>query len=319
MHRVRRRRGLLGAGRGGAGRLGLTESETGEAVTERLDETLERYSPQPTSAPGCGRGWPAARGRHPRRQSREELFAAWAAFFERVGEGHVVVLVIDDAHHADDGLLDFVDHVLGAARFPIFVLALARTGLMARRPDLAANRRTTLLHLEPLEPAQMERLLDGLVAGLPVEARTVLVERAEGIPLYAVETVRALIDLDLVLPVGGRYVLAEGAAGELAKVSAPASLQALVAARLDSLTPAERRVVADASVLGMTFTQSGSGPSPGTSPTSTTCCAASCASSSCRSRPTASAPSGASTGSCSRSCARSRTTPCPTATARPGT
>ena len=240
------------------GRLGLTESETGDAVVERLDESLERYVPEaeerawlrPRLAVLLGVATPGA-------MPREELFAAWAAFLERVGEGHVVVLVVDDAHHADDGLLDFLDHVLGAARFPIFVLGLARTGLMARRPDLAANRRTTLLHLEPLEPAQMERLLDGLVAGLPEEARAVLVERAEGIPLYAVETVRALIDLDLVLPVGGRYVLAEGAAGELAKVSAPASLQALVAARLDSLTPAERRVVADASVLGMTFTQVG--------------------------------------------------------------
>jgi class 3 adenylate cyclase len=240
------------------GRLGLTESEVGDAVIERLDEALGRYVPDPDE-----RAWLRPRlavllgVATPGAMPREELFAAWAAFFERVGEGNVVVLVLDDAHHADDGLLDFLDHVLGAARFPIFVLALARTGLMSRRPDLAANRRTTLLHLEPLEPAQMERLLDGLVAGLPVEARTVLVERAEGIPLYAVETVRALIDLDLVLPVGGRYVLADGAAGELAKVSAPASLQALVAARLDSLTPAERRVVADASVLGMTFTQAG--------------------------------------------------------------
>jgi class 3 adenylate cyclase/tetratricopeptide (TPR) repeat protein len=240
------------------GRLGLTESETGDAVGERLDEALERYVPEseerawlrPRLAVLLGVATPGA-------MPREELFAAWAAFLERVGEGHVVVLVLDDAHHADDGLLDFLDHVLGAARFPLFVLALARTGLMSRRPDLAANRRTTLLHLEPLEPAQMERLLDGLVAGLPEEARAVLVERAEGIPLYAVETVRALIDLDLVLPVGGRYVLAEGAAGQLAKVSAPASLQALVAARLDSLAPSERRVVADASVLGMTFTQGG--------------------------------------------------------------
>jgi hypothetical protein len=44
--------------------------------------------------------------------------------------------VIDDAQHADDGLLDFLDHLLATARAPVFVLAIARPELLARRPDL---------------------------------------------------------------------------------------------------------------------------------------------------------------------------------------
>jgi tetratricopeptide (TPR) repeat protein len=102
----------------------------------------------------------------------------------------------------------------------------------------------------------MEALVDGLVDGLPDSARQVLIERAEGIPLYAVETVRALIDRDAVIPRQGRYVLAEDAAErvDLGSLGAPASLQALVSSRLDALDPAERTVVQDAAVLGLSFT-----------------------------------------------------------------
>ena len=103
----------------------------------------------------------------------------------------------------------------------------------------------------------MATLVDGLVIGLPDEARDSLVRRAEGVPLFAVETVRALIDRDMVIAQDGQYVPAPGAALDVETMGAPASLQALVAARLDSLSPEERRVVADASVLGASFTRAG--------------------------------------------------------------
>ena len=104
----------------------------------------------------------------------------------------------------------------------------------------------------------MAHLVDGLVVGLPAASRSALVARADGIPLYAVETVRALIDRDLVVPRDGQYVpAAHGVELDLDAIGAPASLQALVAARLDTLTTAERRVVTDASVLGASFTLDG--------------------------------------------------------------
>ncbi len=146
-----------------------------------------------------------------------------------------MVLVVDDAQHADEGMLDFLDHLLSSAQAPIFVLALARPELLARRPALG-GRRTTVVHLDPLDDAAMAILVDGLVVGLPPASRTALVERAEGIPLFAVETVRALIDRDLVVPREGQYVPADAAALDLDAIGAPASLQALVAARLDTLT-----------------------------------------------------------------------------------
>ena len=97
----------------------------------------------------------------------------------------------------------------------------------------------------------------GWSTGLPPGTRSALVDRAEGIPLFAVETIRSLIDRDAVIPSGGRYVPADGVEVDLDAIGAPASLQALIAARLDALTPAERRVVTDASVLGAAFTRTG--------------------------------------------------------------
>ena len=186
---------------------------------------------------------------------REDLFSAWTTFLERAGDGHPVVLVIDDAQHADEGLLQFVEHLLSAADFACFVVLLTRPGLLEDRPTLALNRRATVVHLESLPTADMGTLLGGLVAGLPDEVRDQLVARSEGVPLYAVETVRSLIDRDLVVPRGGQYVLAEGAAVDLGSLQAPASLQALVAARLDSLSEDQRRVVDRAGVVGESFTR----------------------------------------------------------------
>jgi tetratricopeptide (TPR) repeat protein len=133
---------------------------------------------------------------------------------------------------------------------------LTRPGLIERRPTLATNRRATLLHLAELEQRDMTALVNGLVAGLPTDVCSALVQRAEGIPLYAVETVRSLIDRDLVVPRGGQYVLVDPD-DDLASVGAPASLQALVAARLDALGPAERTLVNQGSILGQSFTLDG--------------------------------------------------------------
>ncbi len=239
-------------------RLGLADGDTSSVVGERIDEALLEFVPsaderdwlRPRLATLLGEATSAG-------TAREDLFAAWATFLERLSEGgNAVVLVIDDAQHADDGLLDFLDHMLGAARAPIFVVALARPELLLRRPTLG-GRRATVVRLDALDDQSMAELVDGLVIGLPADARSALVDRSEGVPLFAVETVRALIDRDAIVPKDGRYVPAPGAALDLSGVGAPASLQALVAARLDALSLEERRVVADASVLGEFFSREG--------------------------------------------------------------
>ncbi len=184
---------------------------------------------------------------------REDLFSAWVTFLERVGDGQPVTLVIDDAQHADQGLVAFLEYLLTVATFPCFVLMLARPGLLEGHPGLAANRRANIVRLPGLADRDVARLLDGLVAGLPESVRDQLVARSDGVPVFAVETVRSLIDRDLVVPRGGQYVLADPDHLDLDSLAAPASLQALIAARLDALSHSQRLCVDRASVLGQTF------------------------------------------------------------------
>jgi class 3 adenylate cyclase/predicted ATPase len=182
--------------------------------------------------------------------SRQELFAGWRLFFERLAGDGPVVLVVEDAQHADAGLLDFLDHLIDWARdLPIYALVLARPELDLARPGFGTGRNRTTLTIDPLDSASMDRLIDALVPGMPTAARAKVTGQAQGIPLFAVETIRSLIDRDIVQPSGGVYRLV----GDVGELTVPDSLHALLAARLDALNPAVRRLVTDAAVLGTTF------------------------------------------------------------------
>ena len=87
----------------------------------------------------------------------DQLFGSWRTFFERLAATAPVVLVFEDFHFADPGLLDFVDHLLEWSRnAPIYVLTLARPELLEKRPDWGAGKRNfTSLYLEPLSQAAM--------------------------------------------------------------------------------------------------------------------------------------------------------------------
>jgi predicted ATPase/class 3 adenylate cyclase len=185
-------------------------------------------------------------------ESREELFAAWRTFFQRMAEQAPVIMVFTDLQWADQGMLDFVESLLTWARNePIFVVALSRPELMERRPDWGSSvRSVTRVTLEPLADAQIAEMLEGLVPGIPAPALRSIVERAEGIPLYAVETVRMLLDRELLVAEDGRYRLT----GEIGSLGVAQTLQALIASRLDANLPEDRALLQDASVLGQSFT-----------------------------------------------------------------
>jgi class 3 adenylate cyclase/tetratricopeptide (TPR) repeat protein len=187
------------------------------------------------------------------RYERDDLFSAWRIFFERLAHVNPVVMVFEDMQWADDSLLDFIDYLLEHSRsFPLFVCALARPELQELRPTWGAGRRNfTSIYLEPLPPAAMEELLTGLVPGLPDELQTQILQRAEGIPLYAVETVRMMLDRGALAQEGAVY----RPTGPITALEVPETLHALIAARLDGLAAEERRLLQDASVLGKTFTK----------------------------------------------------------------
>jgi class 3 adenylate cyclase/tetratricopeptide (TPR) repeat protein len=234
-------------------RCGITEDEGPEVALQKLQAALEehlldpeeRRFVEPRLAQLLGVGEAAS-------LDRQDLFAAWRLFFERLADTYPTILAFEDMQWADASLLDFVEYLLEWSRDkPLFVVTLARPELLEKRPTWGAGHRNfTSLYLEPLSEQAMEELLVGLVPGLPSQLRTQILERAEGVPLYAVETVRMLLDRGLLVDDGSAYKVV----GEVATLEVPETLHALIAARLDGLAPEERRLLGDAAVLGKTFT-----------------------------------------------------------------
>jgi hypothetical protein len=236
-------------------RLGIAEEDPADTAAGKLAQGLDRFVPDPGERAYGGRELGgvlgvAFGGRGGGRVKRGGLFAGWRLFFERLAAEGPVALLIEDAQCADAGLLDFLDYLTDWARdLPIYVLVLARPELGQARPGFGAGRNRTTLTLDPLDAASMDALVEALVPGMPAPARAKITAQAQGIPLFAVETVRSLIDRDIVQPIEGSYRLV----GDVGELSVPDSLHALLAARLDALDPDVRQLVADAAVLGTTF------------------------------------------------------------------
>jgi class 3 adenylate cyclase/tetratricopeptide (TPR) repeat protein len=236
-------------------RLDIAEEDPAETAATRLVDGLEEFVPDPAERAYVGVRLGrllgvAFAGDTGATLPREELFAGWRLFFQRLAATGSLVLLVEDAQHADSGLLDFLDHLIDWVRdLPVYLLVFARPELDQARPGFGTGRNRTTLTLDPLDPASMDGLVDALVPGMPPVARSAVTGQAQGIPLFAVETVRALIDRDVVQPVEGVYRLV----GDVGELSVPDSLHALLAARLDALDPDVRRLAADAAVLGTTF------------------------------------------------------------------
>ena len=231
----------------------IAETEDARSSRAKLTQTVEDYIEDPTE-----RRWIEPRLAHllgleqAPPGEKEELFAAWRAFFEHIAARGPTVMVFEDLQWADTGLIDFIEHVLQWARLqPIFIVTLARPELYDKRPNWGAGQRSfTSVYLEPLPVESMQEMLSGLVGGLDQDVVAQILDRAEGIPLYAVEIVRMLVDTGRLVPEDGGYRVA----GPLERLEIPDTLHALIAARLDTLSPRDRSLLQDASVLGKTFT-----------------------------------------------------------------
>jgi tetratricopeptide (TPR) repeat protein len=173
------------------------------------------------------------------RVEREEAFAAWRRLLEAAAEQRPLVLVFEDLHWADDGLLDFVDHLADwATTVPLLIVGTARPELLDRRPGWGGGKRNAFtLSIGALSDEEtavlLQRLLDRAV--LDADAQQAVLKRAEGNPLYAEEYAR---------------MLAEHEGGEL---PLPETVQGLIAARIDALAPEEKALLQDASVIGKVF------------------------------------------------------------------
>ncbi len=236
------------------GRAGLLEADDEATTRTKVAETVARHVPDVEERRWIERALLALLGIESGADPLQ-LFGAWRTFFERLAASLPVVMVFEDLHYADSGLLDFIDHLLEWSRgVPIYVVTLARPELLDRRPGWGAGQRSfTSMALEPLSETAMRELLGGLVPGLPDSTVASIVARADGIPLYAVETVRMLLADNKIALEGGVY----RPVGDLTSLAVPDTLTALIASRLDALDAADRALISDAAVLGQTFTLAG--------------------------------------------------------------
>jgi class 3 adenylate cyclase/tetratricopeptide (TPR) repeat protein len=217
---------------------GILESDSQEEAESKLEHALLREDPdfawlKSRLAPLVGVGGAPA--------SQEEAFNAWRRVLETWAEGRETVLVFEDLHWGDEALLSFLEHLADWSEgVPLLLLCTARPELYEQHAGFGANARNAQrINLTPLTDEETARLVAGLLerAVLPADAQRTLLERAGGNPLYAEEFVRLLTD--------------RGAPAEAEEV--PDSVQALIAARLDTLSPDRKTLLQDAAVLGKVF------------------------------------------------------------------
>jgi len=233
-------------------RLGVSDDDQPSEVSAKLDKGLAQYLPdrgdREFAAPKVAvlLGLPGPE----QTPSRDEFFAGWRTFIDGLAKARPVVLAIENLQWADSGLLDFLEYLLGASgQLPVMVVGLARPELLQRRESWTTNRQISALHLNRLGDTEIGSLLEDLVPGMPLPSRRQVVARAEGIPLYAVETVHMLADRGLLVERDGALSLTQ----ELTELDTPVSLEALIAARLDELDAQERALIKDLAVLGLAF------------------------------------------------------------------
>jgi tetratricopeptide (TPR) repeat protein len=225
---------------------GVFESDTPDVATGKLDAVLPESDDLPWLRArllpllGIDAGEPA---------TQEELFTAWRRFLESVAERAPLVLVVEDIHWADAALLAFLEHLADWAQgVPLLVGCTARPELYERHAAWGTGLRNhTAISLSPLSDTDTAKLVSALMerAVMPAETQQLLLERAGGNPLYAEEFVRMLRDSDLLDQ--------HGALSGGAEVPFPESIHALIAARLDTLSPERKALLQDAAVLGKMF------------------------------------------------------------------
>ncbi len=218
---------------------GILESDSAEVAAAKLEAAVSPDEPE--------RRWlvqrlgPLVGVEAASQAERQELFTAWRRFLEGLAAARPSVLVFEDLHWADEALLAFLEHVAEWSEgVPLLVLCTARPELYEQHPAFGASARNgQRINLAPLSEVETARLIAGLLERtvLPAQTQRALLERAGGNPLYAEEFVRLLAD--------------RGSLAETEEV--PGSVQALIAARLDTLPPERKSLLQDAAVLGKVF------------------------------------------------------------------
>jgi len=183
----------------------------------------------------------------------QESFWAVRTFFHALAERRPLVLCFDDVHWAEPTLLDLIEHITDWSRdAPILLLCMTRPELLEERRQWGGGKlNATSMLLAPLTEVRCQRLIRSLMGSDDLDPALVsrITSSAAGNPLFVEQMVAALVDDGLLRRDGSRWT----ATGSLRNVTVPPTISALLAARLDRLDTAERRVLERAAVVGGRF------------------------------------------------------------------
>ena len=186
------------------------------------------------------------------REVRAKIHAAWRGLFSALAHERPVIAVVEDIHWGDTALLDLLEELADRVAGPTVFVCPARPELTESRPTWGGGRRNrSSIALEPLDQTESQRLIGALLTldDLPEDARTRILERAEGNPFFLEEIVRHLIDDGRIVHEDGRW----RATSDVADVDIPDTVQGVLAARIDLLDPADKRTLQRAAVVGRVF------------------------------------------------------------------
>jgi class 3 adenylate cyclase/tetratricopeptide (TPR) repeat protein len=171
-------------------------------------------------------------------RSAQEI--SWAAreWADQLASVQPLVLVFEDIHWAEEPLFELIEHLaMWVREAPLLLVCLARPELLDVRPAWGGGRmRAAAIELDPLHETESEELLDALAGEteLAPKDRRMLLEKTEGNPLFLEETMRMIAER-----------------GDPERI--PDTLQAIIAARIDQLAPAEKTLLHRAAVIGRIF------------------------------------------------------------------
>ena len=229
---------------------GVLDSDEPEAATAKLERAIARLVEDPHEHRWFFDRLAPLLGLTAITAPRDETFAAWRRFLEAAAAENPTVCVIEDLHWADQALLGFIEHLAEWCRgVPLLVVCTARPELYDLHPTWGAGLRNRFdISLDPLSTVESAKLVTALLgrAVLPAETQSLLVDRSGGNPLYAEEFVRMLSDRGLLDDAGRLSVDAES-------LSFPSTVQAIIAARLDTLPAESKAVLQEAAVIGKVF------------------------------------------------------------------
>ncbi len=192
---------------------------------------------------------------------QQRMFEAVGDWVEAVAARQPLVLVFEDLHWADASSVQLLEYLLDLTRkLPLRIICITRpekSSLFWQVKEHAAevySAQYTEIQLEPLTPRQSRSLVDRLlhVEDLPDELENLILNRAEGNPLFVEEVLRSLIEDETIVQQDGHWVVAR----PVVDIDIPETLTGVLTARIDRLDEREKRLLQIASVIGRVFSRS---------------------------------------------------------------